>query len=86
MRLARSCFYYRARGTRDAEEAVFLKRIVAIRERWPVYGYRRVLHQLRREGVRVNHKRVARLMRLHGLQAHPPRQQRAHYHAHRPLR
>jgi putative transposase len=37
---------------------------------WPRYGYRRVTHQLRCEGWIVNHKRVARIMRERGLQAH----------------
>jgi len=34
---------------------------------WPAYGYRRITHQLHREGVRVNHKRVLRLMREDNL-------------------
>jgi putative transposase len=32
-----------------------------------------VTHQLRREGLAVNHKRVARIMRESGLRAEPPR-------------
>ena len=68
MGLARSTYYYRSRRRR-AEEAELVKRIEAVRERWPAYGYRRVMHQLRHEGLTVNHKRIARLMRLHGLQA-----------------
>ena len=66
MGLARSTYYYRSRRRR-AEEAELVKRIEAVRERWPAYGYRRVMHQLRHEGLTVNHKRIARLMRLHGL-------------------
>jgi len=34
---------------------------------WPAYGYRRVQVQLRRQGRRVNHKRVLRLMRVDNL-------------------
>jgi putative transposase len=30
---------------------------------WPCYGYRRVTHELRRRGIVVNHKKVARVMR-----------------------
>lgn len=37
------------------------------------YGYRRVSQQLRRWGMRVNHKRVARLMRQDNLLAIQPR-------------
>ena len=37
------------------------------------YGYRRVTAELRRQGLRVNHKRVARLMREDNLLAVQPR-------------
>jgi putative transposase len=33
----------------------------------PGYGYRRMKHELRRRGMVVNHKRVRRLMKKHGL-------------------
>ena len=36
-------------------------------------GYRRITHQLRAEGMAVNHKAVARLMRQNGLQVRPLR-------------
>lgn len=72
MRLARSSYYYRARSTSTRTNEL-LQRIRTIRERWPGYGYRRVTVQLRREGLCINHKRVARLMRVHGLLAQPPR-------------
>jgi transposase InsO family protein len=35
--------------------------------RWPAYGYRRVQAELERQGWRVNHKRVLRLMRVDSL-------------------
>ncbi len=37
------------------------------------YGYRRITAELRRQGMRVNHKRVARLMREDNLVAVQPR-------------
>lgn len=37
------------------------------------YGYRRITAELRRRGMRVNHKRVARLMREDNLLAVQPR-------------
>src|SRR6188474_1289560 len=40
---------------------------------FPMYGYRRMAAQLRAEGMLVNRKRVARLMRLHGMQVRPRR-------------
>src|SRR3989304_3917763 len=42
-------------------------RLRALAERWGRYGYRRLYDRLRREGWRVNHKRVYRLYRLEGL-------------------
>jgi len=44
-------------------EADLLDRIEAICLEFSRYGYRRVTHQLKREGWRINHKRVLRLMR-----------------------
>ena len=38
------------------------------------YGYRRVTAELRRQGMRVNHKRVARIMREDNLLAVQPKQ------------
>ena len=66
MKLARSSFYYEPRG-RGAEqmkaEADLRDKIEAICLEFPRYGYRRVTHQLKHEGCRINHKKVLRLMR-----------------------
>jgi putative transposase len=64
---ARSSYYHRPRPSSDAGLQHALKEVATV---WPTYGYRRVTHQLRREGWTVNHKRVERLMRQLGLQAH----------------
>ena len=66
MSLARSTYYYRPRG-RGRDEEALLQRIQAICEEFPRYGYRRVTAQLCHEGWRINHKRVARIMRERGL-------------------
>ncbi len=66
MRLARSSFYYKPRGKspdRMKVEADLRDRIEAICLEFPRYGYRRVTHQLKREGRQINHKKVLRLMR-----------------------
>ena len=47
---------------RDDEERL-VKRIVELATRYGRYGYRRVTALLRREGWKVNHKRVERLWR-----------------------
>jgi putative transposase len=50
--------------SRDGEWLAALKPLA---QQHPRYGYRRVWAVLRRRGVRVNHKRVYRLWREHGL-------------------
>jgi len=65
MKLARSSYYYRPRD-KDAEkklDADLRDRIEAICLGFPRYGYRRVTVALAREGKRINHKKVLRLMR-----------------------
>ena len=66
MNLPRSTYYYRPKGRYKDDEAL-IARIEAICAEFPRYGYRRVTAQLRHEGQRVNHKRVARIMRERGL-------------------
>jgi putative transposase len=71
MGLARSTYYYRLRQkslTAKKEEADLRDRIEQIVVEHARYGYRRVTYQLRREGYKVNHKRVARMMREQSLQ------------------
>lgn len=66
--LNRASYYQRASG----ESELNLKVMKAIDEEYtskPFYGYRKMMLQLRKRGYPVNHKRVARLMRLMGLQA-----------------
>ena len=72
MSLARNTYYYRPRG-RGRDEEALIEHIEAICEEFPRYGYRRVTAQLCRDGWRINHKRVARIMREHGLSVKPRR-------------
>ena len=55
------------RGKEQAEEQRLLRAVEAIVLAFPGYGYRRVTAQLVRDGWTINRKRVARLMRSHGL-------------------
>ncbi len=56
--------YYRFLRTDRTESNLDLRhRIQKIALRWPAYGYRRIHAELLRQGWRVNHKRVLRLMR-----------------------
>lgn len=71
MGLARSSYYHRSRQQSmegKKEEADLRDRIEQIVVEHARYGYRRVTYQLRREGYKVNHKRVARIMREQLLQ------------------
>lgn len=58
MRLERSSYYYRAHPRDNRALLVRLKELAAVRVR---YGYRRLTILLRREGWKVNAKRVYRL-------------------------
>lgn len=66
MGLARSSYYYQPRGSSPEKlqaDADLRDHLEEIALRCPRYGYRRMTAQLKREGFRVNHKRVLRLMR-----------------------
>jgi transposase InsO family protein len=45
-----------------------LMQIEPVLEGFPGYGYRRVTKELRKRGLKVNKKRIQRVMRAHGLQ------------------
>jgi putative transposase len=66
MKLSRSSFYHKLKDRGQVEmqrEADLRGKIEAICLEYPRYGYRRVTEQLKREGLRLNHKKVLRLMR-----------------------
>jgi putative transposase len=66
----RSSLYLEARPPADEER---LRRALArLAGRWPTYGYRRLTAMLRREGWRVNGKRVRRVMAELGLRGKAP--------------
>jgi putative transposase len=56
----------------SAEEIALMKEIDRLFTKWPFYGSRKILHELRLTGRDVNRKRVQRLMRVMGLQAIAP--------------
>ena len=70
--LNRSSYYYQGKG--EDEYNLFLMRLIDQHyTRRPILGVRRMTDYLRRLGHLVNHKRVARLMRLMGLSAIYPK-------------
>lgn len=72
--LPRSSYYYASvRAAPNVDDNRLAELVDDIQDEVPGYGYRRVTHQLRRQGVLVNHKRVARVMRSRGLAVKPRR-------------
>ncbi len=66
--ISRSSFYYAAKGE-SPKNLALMRRIDELFLKYPFYGSRQMVRQLRREGVRVGRHRVRRLMRLMGLAA-----------------
>ncbi len=71
MGVARSSFYDTAADLTD--DTALVARMQAIQDEYPAYGYRRITAELHARGIGANHKRVARLMQLHGMQIRPRR-------------
>lgn len=71
MGLARSTFY--DAPAREADDTAIVEAIAAVCEEFEHYGWRRVRAALRQQGLVVNHKKIRRLMREHGLQPRPRR-------------
>ena len=65
--IKRSTFYNQAHRREAADNQELLKIIKNIEHHNPSYGYRTVTDELHRHGIKVNHKRVSRLMRENGL-------------------
>jgi putative transposase len=65
--LKRSTYRYQARRVDEQEKAELRDRVVALAHRHRRYGYRRITALIRRQGKRVNHKRIWRLWRAEGL-------------------
>jgi putative transposase len=66
--ISRSSFYYTPKGESPANLAL-MRRIDELYLKYPFYGSRQMVRQLRRDGVHIGRHRVRRLMRLMGLEA-----------------
>jgi transposase InsO family protein len=55
------------RQTLEARDAALKASIVSVIESHPDYGYRRIRAELRERGIRVNHKRLRRVLRSYEL-------------------
>jgi putative transposase len=66
--LSRATYYRLLAPVAQRDEDMELRdQVQRLALEWPAYGYRRITRQLRRDGIRVNHKRVLRLMREDNL-------------------
>ncbi len=70
--LPRASFYHRPRPQRPADRDL-MRRIDEVYMAQPFFGSRQMTEWLRRQGYRINRKRVRRLMRLMGLEAIYPK-------------
>lgn len=68
LKVPRSTLYYKPEPAGGSGLAL-MRRIDELYMKWPFYGSRRMVMQLRDEGHAVNRKRVRRLMRLMGIEA-----------------
>lgn len=69
--IPRSSIYYEIRT--NESDALFANLISEIWLEFPMYGYRKITHELQRRNYDINHKRVLRLMRDANIQAMYPR-------------
>jgi putative transposase len=67
LKVARSTLYYQPVPV-DPDDLALMRRMDELYTASPFYGSRRMVAVLRRDGWRVNRKRVRRLMRLMGLE------------------
>lgn len=67
--VSRGAFYHHLKVSpkRSEENRELIRRMEKIARSFSGYGYRRMAEELRRQGFRVNHKRVLKLMRRAGL-------------------
>ena len=70
--ISRSGYYYEC-SPESSENLVIMSRLDKLHMDHPVYGSRRLVQMLEREGLFVNRKRVARLLGVMGIEAIYPR-------------
>jgi transposase InsO family protein len=70
MGIKRSIYYYQKKVNmaKIQKEILLKEKIQKIAYEHPYYGYRRITAQLHRDNIKVNHKRVIRIMRQLGTQ------------------
>ena len=71
MGIPRSTFYYQVKenNVKAPQESFLQEKIKEMGCQYPYYGYQRITAQLQRDNIKVNHKRVLRIMRQLCIQA-----------------
>jgi putative transposase len=72
LKVSRSTVYYKPKPT-PLEDFSLMRVMDDLYLKWPFYGSRRMVEQLRRDGYNVNRKRIRRLMKQMGLSAIYPK-------------
>lgn len=72
LRVPRSGLYHDVKPTGE-EDLALMRQVDELHLKFPFYGSRKLLHELRRKGHVVNRKRVQRLMRVMGLESMAPK-------------
>jgi len=68
LKVPRSTLYFKPKPVSD-DDLTLMRRIDEVYMKWPFYGSRKMVEELRDERCDVNRKRVRRLMRLMGIEA-----------------
>jgi putative transposase len=68
LKLPRSTYYCKPAPISD-DDLTLMKKIDVIYTKWPTYGSRRMVAELRGDGYDVNRKHIQRLMQLMGIEA-----------------
>ena len=71
MGIARSTYY--DAPARAGDDTALVEAMQAVKDEFEAYGWRRMQAALAQQGWTVNHKKLKRLMREHGLNARPRR-------------
>lgn len=66
--VVRSTMYYEPKPTNN-DDAIVMNEVREIYQQRPFYGYRRILVELRKVGLLINHKRLQRLLASSGIRA-----------------
>ena len=67
LQISRSSFYYQRKKKINSEEKLLRERIKELAMTYKTYGYKKITVLLRKEGFKVNHKKVYRIWKEEGF-------------------